>query len=176
MPTRMPIVAFPIVLLVMGALTGASAPAVGQDSARAVTFHEDVLPLLQKHCQSCHRPGQIGPFSMLTYKETRPWAKAIKAAVVSRAMPPWFADPAYGHFNNDRSLKQPEIDRIAAWVDSGAAEGDPARSPRPIEWPEGGWQIKPDVSWICRRIPSPPVESSNGSAWRFRPRSRRTPG
>ena len=83
---------------------------------------------------------------MLSYKETRPWAKAIKAAVVSRTMPPWFADPQYGHFNNDRSLKQHEIDTIAAWVDNGAPEGDPRLAPPPLEWPEGGWQIKPDVT------------------------------
>ena len=155
MPTRMSIVALAIALLVTGALTRAAAPAASQASARAVTFHEDVLPLLQKHCQSCHRPGQIGPFSMLTYKDTRPWAKAIRAAVVSRAMPPWFADPGHGHFNNDRSLKQPEIDLIAAWVDGGAAEGDPTRSPRPIEWPEGGWQIKPDVTVDLPPYPVP---------------------
>ena len=89
MPTRISIVVLPVVLLVTGALLRAAAPAVGQVSPKAVTFHEDVLPLLQKNCQTCHRPGQIGPFSMLSYKETRPWAKAIKAAVVSRAMPPW---------------------------------------------------------------------------------------
>jgi hypothetical protein len=62
---------------------------------------------------------------MLTYKDTRPWARAMKLAVVSKAMPPWFADPRYGHFNNDRSLKQDETDTIVGWVDSGAPEGDP---------------------------------------------------
>ncbi|MBM2813201.1 MAG: hypothetical protein HW416_3960, partial [Chloroflexi bacterium] len=81
MTARMCIVAFPLVLSVMGALVWAPTPAAGQDSATALTFHKDVLPVLQKNCQSCHRPGQIGPFSMLTFKDTRPWAKAIKAAV-----------------------------------------------------------------------------------------------
>ena len=95
------------------------------NSTRTITFHKDVLPVLQRNCQSCHRPGQIGPFSMLTYKDTRPWARAMKLAVVSKAMPPWFADPRYGHFNNDRSLKQDETDTIVGWVDSGAPEGDP---------------------------------------------------
>src|SRR6185369_13317772 len=75
----------------------------------AITFHQDVLPILQRNCQNCHRPGQIGPMSLLTYEEARPWAKAMKAAVASRKMPPWFADPAFGHFSNERTLKPAEI-------------------------------------------------------------------
>src|SRR5215831_328285 len=78
-------------------------------AAGAVTFNKDVLPILQRNCQSCHRPGNIAPMSLLTYEAVRPWAKAMKAAVVSRKMPPWFADPQYGHFSNDRSMKQQEI-------------------------------------------------------------------
>src|SRR5690348_2910434 len=74
-----------------------------------VTFHKDVLPILQKNCQTCHRPGQIAPMSFLTYQSTRPWAKAMKAAVITRKMPPWSADPHYGPYLNDRSLKQNEI-------------------------------------------------------------------
>src|SRR5262245_46377331 len=62
------------------------------------TFTKDVLPILQKNCQTCHRPGQIAPMSLLSYKETRPWAKAIRNAVVTRKMPPWFAEPQYSHF------------------------------------------------------------------------------
>src|SRR5579863_7371051 len=88
------------------------------------TFHKDVEPILQNHCQECHRPGEIAPFSLLTYKEARPWAKSIRQNVISKNMPPWFADPQYGHFSNDRSLSQAEIDTIAAWVDGGAPEGD----------------------------------------------------
>src|SRR2546421_9798309 len=109
--------------LLMGVSTLA-VPAPVEESKSAVTYSKDVLPILQKNCQGCHRPGQIGPFSMLSYKDTRPWAKAIKAAVVAKTMPPWLADPQYGHFENDRSLKLDEIDKIAAWVDSGAPEGD----------------------------------------------------
>jgi hypothetical protein len=120
-------------------------PALAEEAKPVVTFNNDVLPILQKNCQSCHRPGQIGPFSMLTYKDTRPFAKAIKTAVTSRTMPPWFADPHYGHFINDRSLKQAEIDAIAAWVDSGAPEGEAKDAPAPIQWPGAGWQVKPDV-------------------------------
>ena len=111
----------------------------------AVTFTKDVLPILQKNCQSCHRPGQIAPMSLVTYKDARPWAKAIKAAVTMRKMPPWFADQKYGHFTNDRSLKQNEIDTLVKWVDGGAAEGTPKDAPPPVEWPADGWAIRPEV-------------------------------
>src|SRR3989454_1558771 len=109
------------------------------------TFNKDVLPILQKNCQGCHRPGQIAPMSLLSYKEARPWAKAMKTAVATRKMPPWFADPQYGHFTNDRSLKQTGIDTLAAWANSGAPEGDPKDAPVPVRWPEGGWNIQPDA-------------------------------
>ena len=62
------------------------------------TFYKDVLPVLQKNCQSCHRPGEAGPMSFLSYESTKPWAKAIKTAVLQKKMPPWFADPHYGNF------------------------------------------------------------------------------
>jgi hypothetical protein len=153
--SRISVAAVPIVVLLVLAPLWVAAPTASQDSARAVTFHTDVLPVLQRNCQSCHRPGQIGPFSMMTYKDTRPWARAIKQAVASRAMPPWFANPRYGHFNNDRSLKQAEIDTIVGWVDGGAPEGDPGDAPPPVEWPEGGWQIKPDVSFDLPPYPVP---------------------
>ena len=83
--------------------------------------------------------------SLISYKDTRPWAKAIKAAVITRRMPPWFADSKYGHFINDRSLKQSEIDTLAKWADTGAAEGDPKNAPTPVAWPTGGWSIQPEV-------------------------------
>ncbi|MDP9171209.1 MAG: thiol-disulfide isomerase [Acidobacteriota bacterium] len=120
----------------------ASAAEVG---TLGVTFNREILPILQEHCQSCHRPGQIAPMSLLTYQNVRPWAKAIKAAVVSRTMPPWNADPHYGHFRNDRSLKQSDIDLVAKWADEGSVEGDPKDKPAPVAWPPDGWQIKPDM-------------------------------
>jgi hypothetical protein len=104
------------------------------------TFHKDVLPILQKRCQECHRPGQIAPMSLLTYADSRPWAKSIREAVLTRTMPPWFADPNYGHFTNDRSLSQPEIDTLVHWVDRGTLEGEPEESPPPRVWPQG-WAI-----------------------------------
>ena len=77
-----------------------------------ITFNKDVLPILQKHCQVCHRPGEIGPMPLLTYAGTRPWAKSIKNAVLTRKMPPWLADPKYGHFSNDRSLSEKDMHTI----------------------------------------------------------------
>jgi hypothetical protein len=113
--------------------------------APAVTFTKDVAPILQKNCQGCHRPGEAGPFSLLTYEEARPWAKAMKEAVLLKKMPPWFADPHYGKFSNDRSLAQKDIDTLAAWADAGAPRGDPKDLPAPVNFVEG-WSIpKPDI-------------------------------
>src|ERR1700687_349522 len=97
----------------------------------SVTFNKDVLPILQKNCQGCHRPGEVAPMSFLTYKDVRPWAKAMKAAVLTKKMPPWFADAQYGHFANDPSLNAQEIDTLSAWADSGAPEGDAKDKPAP---------------------------------------------
>jgi hypothetical protein len=145
MMTRISVGILSMLLVWMGGVGAAQQSSGSNTPARAVTFHKDVVPILQKNCQGCHRPGQVGPFSMLTYKEARPWAKAMKAAVSSRAMPPWFADRRYGHFNNDRSLTQAEIDTIVSWVDGGGLEGDAKDAPAPIQWADGGLQIKPDV-------------------------------
>jgi len=110
----------------------------------AVTFNKQVLPILQKNCQTCHRPGEIAPMSFLTYTDTRPWAKAMKEAVVNRQMPPWFADPAYGHFANDRRLSETDIKTISTWADGGAPEGDAKDKPSPVTF-QDGWNIKPDM-------------------------------
>ena len=110
------------------------------------TFYKDVLPIMQERCQECHRAGEIAPMPFLTYEQARPWAKSIKSAVLTRKMPPWFADPAYGHFSNDRSLTQPEMDTLVAWVDGGSREGDRKDSPAPRQFVDG-WNIpKPDVT------------------------------
>jgi hypothetical protein len=114
------------------------------NSASAVTFYKDVVPILQKNCQGCHRPGEVAPMSLLTYSDARPWAKAIKTAVLSKAMPPWFADPQYAHFANDRRLSDADIRTLAAWADNGALEGNPHDAPPPLTF-EDGWNIKPDL-------------------------------
>ena len=93
---------------------------------------------------------------LLTYREARPWAKAIRNAVASRKMPPWFADSRYGRFANDPSLSQAEIDTLVNWVNGGALEGDPHDLPPPVQWPESAWQIQPDaiVSLPAHRVPA----------------------
>jgi hypothetical protein len=109
MSIRISVVGLAVILLLSGI---AASQGFTAEPGGAVTFNKDVLPILQNNCQSCHRPGQIGPMSLLTYKEARPFAKAIKEAVLTKKMPPWLADPQYGHFNNDRSLKTTEIEML----------------------------------------------------------------
>jgi hypothetical protein len=121
------------------------AAALRASSAPGVTFYKDVMPLLQSKCQSCHRPGEVAPMPFTSYEGTRPWAKAIKAAVLSKKMPPWSADPAYGHFLNERTLSRDEVNTLVSWVDSGAPAGDIKDQPPPIQWPDG-WTIPPDVT------------------------------
>jgi hypothetical protein len=131
----------------IAAAAGSSDDPVNQPS----TFNKDVLPVLQKNCQGCHRPGEVAPMSFLTYRETRPWAKAMKAAVLSRKMPPWFADAKYGHFQNERGLTGAETRALVSWADNGAPEGDIQGKPAPVQFTEG-WNIKPDVTI---EIPNP---------------------
>ncbi len=113
-------------------------------SARSVTFNE-VAPIFFKNCAGCHRPDDIAPFSILSYKDARPWAKSIKEQVIRREMPPWHADPHFGQFENNARLTQAEIDTIVAWVDGGALEGDPKGLPVAPD-PKNDWEIgNPDV-------------------------------
>ena len=122
-----------------------AAAALAAPKTEPPTFHKDILPVLQKRCQDCHRPGEIAPMALLTYREVRPWAKAIQEAVVSRKMPPWPADRHFGKFTNDRSLPPDEIDLISAWVAAGAPEGDGKHAPPPAQFAEGWLMPKPDV-------------------------------
>ena len=122
-----------------------SAAALAAQTSDVPTFTKDVAPILENHCQICHRPGEAGPFSMLTYEQTRPWAASMKEAVQTKKMPPWFADPHYGAFSNANSLTPAEIDTLARWADAKAPKGDPKDMPPPANFVEG-WQIgKPDL-------------------------------
>jgi hypothetical protein len=126
-------------LLVVAALDVRAEPADGP-----VTFARDVAPILQNKCESCHRRDSLAPMSLVTYEEVRPWARAIKARVVSRQMPPWHIDKTVGiqHFANDRSLNDEQIDTIARWVDAGAPPGDPRELPAPMHWPNANtWEF-----------------------------------
>jgi len=111
----------------------------------APTYYRDVLPILQQHCQSCHRAGEIGPMQLMSYAQARPFARAIADSAAKREMPPWFADPAIGHFSNDPSLTPQEIDTLVSWANAQAPAGDPHLAPRARPWPEG-WMIpQPDA-------------------------------
>ncbi|HZO54071.1 MAG TPA: cytochrome c [Bryobacteraceae bacterium] len=127
--------------LLLFALASASA---ASKSAHTVTFYKDVLPVIQKNCQGCHRPGEAAPMVFMSYEGTRPWAKAIKQAVLLKKMPPWFADPHVGKFTNDRSMSEAEIQTLVSWADAGAPAGNAKDAPVPVSYTEG-WTIgKPD--------------------------------
>jgi hypothetical protein len=127
--------------LILSAAVALAAP----NAPAKPTFHKDIVPILQKNCQGCHRPGEAVPMPLLTYQQARPWAKAMKQAVASRKMPPWFADPHVGSFTNDRRMSESEIATLTAWADTGAAEGKAKDAPAPLQFAEG-WAIgKPDV-------------------------------
>ena len=133
---------FIVPFIALTVLTMASPP-------ESPTFDRDVLPILQRNCQTCHRPGEIGPMSLLTYADARPWAKAIKEQVLTRSMPPWFADTDHARFANDRRLSERDIRSIIDWVDGGAPEGDPRDKPVPVTW-RNGWNIRPDKVFQMR--------------------------
>ena len=122
----------------------ANVPMAAQ-TAGAPTFSKDVAPILYNKCVACHRAGEIGPMSLITYREVRPWAASIRDKVSARVMPPWHADPQYGSFRNDRSLSAKEIDTIVRWASAGSPEGNPSELPAVPTFADG-WQIgKPDV-------------------------------
>jgi len=109
------------------------------------TFYKDVLPILQDHCQSCHRTGEVAPMPFMTYEQTKPWATAVAHATEMKMMPPWFADPRYGRFANDSSLTDQEIHTLSAWAEDGAPAGESHDAPPPKNWAEG-WNIpNPDL-------------------------------
>jgi hypothetical protein len=131
---------FCFVSVAVSALTVVSSAATA-----SVTFNKDVLPIMQNHCQECHRPGEVAPMSLINYQDARPWAKSIRQAVLTKKMPPWFADPHYGKFANDRSLTQSDIGTLVAWVDAGAPEGNPHDAPPPRQFAEGWIAGNPDL-------------------------------
>lgn len=132
--------------------------------AEPVTYSH-VRPIIENRCQGCHQKGEIGPMAFTTYRDTRPWAKAIREAVLRRSMPPWHADPAASkHFANDRSLRDEEVRTIVAWVDGGSPEGTPAAAPpaKPLA-PETS-KRRPD---LIIRVPGFPVRASGTVQYTF---------
>jgi hypothetical protein len=133
-----------IAILASATTAKAQRPASGAATQSQVTFTKDIAPILQEKCQACHRTGKIAPMSLMTYQETRPWARDIKQRVVMRTMPPWFMDKTVGiqHFENDNSLTDQQIATVVKWVDEGAPQGDPKDTPPPKAFADdGGWQL-----------------------------------
>ncbi|MXZ71541.1 MAG: cytochrome c, partial [Acidobacteria bacterium] len=122
--------------LILGVLALALPGSAAAAEDEVPTFTKDIAPIFQAKCQACHRPGYIAPMSLVTYEESRPWARSIKTRVETRQMPPWHIDKSVGiqAFENDRSLTDDEIDTIARWVDGGAPRGNPEDMPPPVEF------------------------------------------
>jgi len=140
MPTKLVVVS----VILLAALAGVRAQ-TQQSSATPPTFSKDVAPILYKQCVSCHRPGEIGRMSLLTYEQARPYAKAIANAVTNRTMPPWHADAPAGTFHNERALSDLERATLTAWAAGGAINGDPKDLPALPAFSEG-WSLgKPDI-------------------------------
>ncbi len=143
-----------------------------QTAQQQVTYTKDVAPIFQEKCEVCHRPDSIAPMSLRTYEEARPWARAIRSRVETRQMPPWHIDRTIGiqKFKNDRSLSDAQLATVLAWIDQGAAKGDPKDMPPAIQWPEGqGWnyaarfgQKEPDL--IIRNLPWT-MKAGSGNTW-----------
>ena len=122
------------------------------------TFNHDIAPILYKNCATCHRPGEVAPFSLLTYQDAAKRAKQLPAVTHSRFMPPWKAEPGYGSFQNERRLTDEQIALIGDWAANGAPEGDPAEKPAPPTFTEG-WQAgKPDEVFTLSQKYSLPAD------------------
>jgi len=143
-------------------------------AAQSPTFTKDIAPIFQNKCEACHRPDSIAPMSLVSFEESRPWARSIKSRVASRQMPPWHIDKTVGitEFENDRSLSDKEIDTIVKWVDAGSPKGDPKDLPPAKVWPnEQGWnfakmygQKEPDM--IIKSIPWTQKAGANDAWWK----------
>lgn len=138
-------IAIGLTLATVFALPAAPGAPNSSTDTKTVTWAKHIAPLVFENCVSCHRPGQVAPMSMLTYKEARPWAKSIRRVVNGRIMPPWFADPAHGEFVEDSRLSEEQIALITRWVAQGAPAGDLSAAPAPPTF-NSEWRIgTPDV-------------------------------
>ncbi len=124
----------------------------GADPAGTVTWCRDVAPIVQRHCQVCHRAGQVGPFEIRTYRDAADRAETIREAVADGRMPPWGANPAFGHFRDDPSLGEREKQQLLAWVDGDCPEGNPADLPPPAVFADG-WSIGPPDAVVSMPAP-----------------------
>ena len=137
-----------VAAVVLSMVAGAASAHLGAqtvaNTATGPTFSKDVAPILYKNCTNCHRAGEIGPMALITYSDTRPWAKSIATRVTNGTMPPWHADPAHGQFLNDRSLSEADRGAIVKWVADGAPEGNRADLPQLPAYADGWLMGQPD--------------------------------
>src|SRR5262249_35230063 len=127
-----------------------------------VTYTKQVARILQNRCQECHRPGMIGPMALLTYDDARSWSGTIREVIEEKRMPPWHADPRYGHFSNNRSLSKEDRDTLLAWIDNSCPKGADSDLPPPRDWPEV-WSIgKPDMIIPLPREEAVPAVAPKG--------------
>ncbi|HEY7315734.1 MAG TPA: redoxin domain-containing protein [Gemmataceae bacterium] len=134
-----------------------------------ITYTKHIAPILQKNCQECHRPGQVGPMSLLDYDDALGWAEAIREVVQERRMPPWHADPRHGHFSNDRSLSKDERDMLLAWIKQDCPKGE-ARDLPPARRFAEGWTIgKPDAVFSLKEFNVPAKGGKNGLRYQYFP-------
>ncbi len=142
--------------------SGSLVAQTGDNTTAQVTFTKEIAPILQQHCQECHRPNAIAPMSLQTYQEVRPWAKAIKERVSARMMPPWFVDPNVGinKFKNYGGLTDDEIATIVAWVDGGAPMGNLSEMPAPLKFDDDIWHI--GTPEVVVAMPQDIVVKANG--------------
>jgi len=167
------------------AVTYAAAAHAQQPARAGATFNKDVAPILFANCTTCHRPGEIAPMSLLTYKDARPWARSIASHVKNGTMPPWHADPSVGQFANERRLTDAEKATIARWVDAGAPEGDAKDLPPAPQYAQG-WRIgqpdailemqedypipaKGEVPYLYFEVPANFAEDRWIKSWEMRP-------
>lgn len=123
-----------VIFLLGGCVPQSRLPPSGA-GAEPVTFNNQIVRIFQRRCQVCHRPGEVAPFSLLTYRDAHPWRQRILEAVRARRMPPWKAAPGHGEFADVRRLSEVEIDLVARWVEAGAPEGEPRDLPSPVKFP-----------------------------------------
>src|SRR5262249_39961871 len=137
-------------------------------SNATISYAKDVVPLLQKHCQECHRPGQIGPMPLLSYRSASSWSETIKEVIQEERMPPWHADPRFGKFSNDRRLSKQERETLLGWIERGGPKGDGADPPPPREFAES-WRIgKPDaIITMDRQYTVPAKADRNGIRYQY---------
>jgi hypothetical protein len=171
------------------ALILAAAVAAPGSDAEAITYTKHIAPLLWKNCASCHRPGEVGPFSLLTYQDAAKRADFLAAITAERRMPPWKAEPGFGHFRDERRLTDREIGLLKGWAAAGAPEGDDTDLPEPPTFVDGWTLGQPDLIlempepfdvpgdgrdvYRCFVIPIPIDDNKTVAAVEFRPGNRR---